>query len=79
MDGKFPDNYTSGKWVGAHAMLIVGYNETDFIVRNSWGYAWGDAGYFYLPRKFLSENPNWAADFWVVKGQDGTKYFDDIA
>ncbi len=33
-----------------HAMLIVGYdnNSNDLIIRNSWGEAWGDKGYFYV-------------------------------
>ena len=33
--------------VGRHAMLLVGYdlNEGVFIVRNSWGPGWGEAGY----------------------------------
>lgn len=36
---------------GGHAMLIVGYDNPArvFIVRNSWGEAWGDHGYCYIP------------------------------
>lgn len=35
-------------------MLVVGYNLTDpagshWILKNTWGAAWGDGGYFYLP------------------------------
>jgi C1A family cysteine protease len=30
---------------GGHAMTIVGYNDDGFIIRNSWGKNWGDAGY----------------------------------
>ncbi|OCK74297.1 cysteine proteinase, partial [Lepidopterella palustris CBS 459.81] len=34
----------------AHGMLIVGYDDTRscWIVRNSWGSDWGDAGYGYI-------------------------------
>lgn len=36
---------------GGHAMLCVGYSDTDrvFIIRNSWGEEWGDMGYGYVP------------------------------
>jgi C1A family cysteine protease len=30
---------------GGHAMTIVGYNKKGFIIRNSWGYSWGNKGY----------------------------------
>merc|ERR1712187_337345 len=37
------------------AMLLVGYNERKqvFIVRNSWGRAWGQQGYGYLPYSYV--------------------------
>lgn len=31
--------------LGGHAVAIVGYNKEGFILRNSWGYLWGDRGY----------------------------------
>lgn len=34
-----------------------------FIVRNSWGTAWGDNGYFYMPSTYLT-NPDLSADLW---------------
>jgi C1A family cysteine protease len=42
--------YTSGSYAGAHAVLIVGYDDTlqAFIVKNSWGSGWGEAGYFMV-------------------------------
>lgn len=38
----------SGKRVGAHAVLLVGYNDAEeyFIVKNSWGTNWGEGGFF---------------------------------
>jgi len=34
---------------GGHCVLIVGYNKDGYILRNSWGLAWGDFGYTYYP------------------------------
>lgn len=54
--------------IGAHAMLIVGYEKEDsrFIVRNSWGENWGRAGYCYMPFDYCKFG-DWVDDFWVVK------------
>lgn len=43
---------------GLHAMLIVGYSDSEarFIVRNSWGTDWGDRGYCYIPYDYCA-NP----------------------
>lgn len=51
--------------LGGHAMLIVGVNVAmkTFIVRNSWGKAWGDLGYCYMPFSYLKTGD--AHDFWV--------------
>lgn len=35
-----------------HAMLIVGWNDSGFIVQNSWGKNWGDNGYAILPYEY---------------------------
>ena len=34
-----------------HAMLLVGYTPTYYIIKNSWGGDWGSNGYFKLARK----------------------------
>jgi hypothetical protein len=31
-----------------HAVALVGYTPTHFILRNSWGKSWGDGGYAYV-------------------------------
>jgi len=51
--------------MGGHAVLVVGYEQDKYIVRNSWGDQWGDKGYFYLPQEYLS-NPFLASDFWTL-------------
>jgi C1A family cysteine protease len=55
--------------IGAHAMLISGYNrpEKRLLVRNSWGPEWGLGGYCYMPFSYFSFG-DLVDDFWVVKG-----------
>lgn len=52
--------------VGGHCMVIVGYddNKKYFIVRNSWGSAWGVAGYCYIPYSYIEK---YASDFWTLR------------
>lgn len=51
------DNATANKGIldvyhpetarGGHAVALVGYTKSAFIVRNSWGTSWGDKGFAY--------------------------------
>ena len=34
---------------GGHVMSVVGYNQKGFLLRNSWGTQWGNAGYCEYP------------------------------
>lgn len=56
------------QFLGGHATLAVGYDDSvqKFIIRNSWGKGWGDAGHFYMPYAYLT-NPNLANDFWSIR------------
>ncbi len=40
-------SHVSGKYVGGHAITIVGYDDANsaWIIKNSWGTGWGDKGY----------------------------------
>jgi len=43
-------SYTTGKKLGGHAVLLVGYDDAEqyFIVKNSWSENWGEKGYFRI-------------------------------
>ena len=53
-----------------HAIQLVGFNEDAevpyWIVRNSWGEGWGDAGYFYMPYDYMTDS-GLASDFWTIR------------
>lgn len=53
--------------LGGHAVVAAGYDDASqrFLVRNSWGSGWGQAGYFTLPYAYL-ETPGLSADFWTI-------------
>ena len=48
-DGVMITNCVKTKKTGGHCMVIVGWNETGWIVQNSWGSTWGNKGRFILP------------------------------
>jgi C1A family cysteine protease len=54
--------------LGGHAVLAVGYDDTQrtFLVRNSWGASWGQAGYCTMPYDYVLNN-DLADDFWTIQ------------
>lgn len=52
-------------YLGGHAVVAVGYKPAEelWIIRNSWGSEWGDAGHFYVPRDWMPRN---AFDLWTI-------------
>jgi C1A family cysteine protease len=73
-----PTPTANDRLIGGHAVLAVGYDDDvidlttnrpgALIFRNSWGEAWGEQGYAYLPYAYL----DWglAVDFWTIFNTD---------
>jgi len=58
--------------VGGHCVVAVGYDDSKrtFIIRNSWGTAWGLQGYCLMPYEYLI-TPHLANDFWTMRSVTG--------
>ena len=56
------------KVVGGHAVMAVGYNDSQrrFLIRNSWDTDWGMKGYFTIPYAYLADR-NLSDDFWTIR------------
>lgn len=69
-DGTVPMPAASEQCEGGHAVMCVGYDNVRKVltIKNSWGNAWGDKGYFYLPFSYV-ENQGYASDFWTLRRQ----------
>jgi C1A family cysteine protease len=67
-DGHAPLPQAGEQVLGGHAVLAVGYDDSNqwFIVRNSWGTGWGMQGYFTLPYAYLT-NRSLSSDFWTLR------------
>jgi C1A family cysteine protease len=71
-DGNIPYPSAGEKVVGGHAIDVVGYDDGRtigkqkgaFLIRNSWGTAWGDQGYGWLPYAYLESGL--ATDWWSL-------------
>jgi C1A family cysteine protease len=61
---------------GGHAIVAVGYDDTRkigahkgaLLIRNSWGTAWGERGYGWLPYEYVLRSQ--AVDFWSLVRAD---------
>ena len=54
---------------GGHATVAVGWNETGFIIRNSWGESFGDRGYVVFPY----EEWNLRGEVWTLIDDESSK------
>lgn len=63
--GPFVVGSPTGKVLGGHAMIVVGYlaAENLFIIKNSWGPGWRDKGFCYFKPEYLTWSETW--DLWV--------------
>jgi hypothetical protein len=48
------DTFQPNTASGGHAVCIVGYTTDRFIIRNSWGTAWGDKGFAYASPDYIN-------------------------
>ncbi len=57
--------------LGGHAVMAAGYDDAKghFIIRNSWGTAWGQKGYCMMPYAYLT-NSSLASDFWTIRDME---------
>jgi C1A family cysteine protease len=75
--GRIPYPAKTDSVEGGHAIVAVGYDDSLEIkhpngtsttgalrIRNSWGTAWGEAGYGWLPYKYVTSKL--AEDWWVL-------------
>jgi C1A family cysteine protease len=71
--GTLPLPTNSDSPIGGHAIAVVGYDMATkrFLVRNSWGAAWGDGGHLTVPFDYLASN-DLCSDSWMVTKQQGT-------
>ena len=66
--GKAPMPKKNERVLGGHAVLAIGYDDKTkrFLVRNSWGKAWGIKGYFTLPYDYAVSR-DLSDDFWTIR------------
>ena len=70
--GEIPYPRPGDRLEGGHAVVAIGYDDGKTIgkekgalrIRNSWGTAWGDAGYGWLPYAYVENGL--AVDFWSL-------------
>lgn len=61
------------RFLGRHAILIVGWDEDGLIFMNSWGDDWGKNGYGKIPYEFINISVRPSKDkfeFWVMLDDD---------
>jgi C1A family cysteine protease len=79
--GSIPYPTKGDRVVGGHAVVAAGYDDAlqirngstkatigAFLIRNSWGAGWGDAGYGWLPYDYVLKGL--ATDWWALISQE---------
>ena len=77
-NGQMPAPKPHDKFKHWHAVMAVGYNDPSkhVVVRNSWGWSWGDKGYFFMPYDLIVD-PERTADFWTIRGVTSSAELED--
>jgi hypothetical protein len=83
LGGKLP--LPSGNRVGGHFVTCVGWDSLGLWFKNSWGLAWGDSGYFYIPESEFDKHDIWDAYVLLdqpkkepIEGWVAIKYLDGV-
>lgn len=64
-DDIIPMPVNTDKFINYHCVLLVGYDDTYFILRNCWGNKWATEGYCKISHDYIL-NSNLAKDFWII-------------
>ena len=59
---EFWKELTGDRFLGGHAISIVGYDEKGFFIRNSWGTSFGDDGYIHI----ANEDMDLMMEIWTI-------------
>jgi len=61
LKGRIPLPDVSDKRITGHAVMIVGYDDNERVLRfmNSWGRDWGDNGFGTLPYEYFTKKLVW--------------------
>jgi C1A family cysteine protease len=73
-------SYVSGKKLGGHAVLIVGYNDDEqyFIVKNSWGTGWGEGGFFRISYDEMTTKTQFGMSTIAYQAAGGSNYYQTL-
>jgi C1A family cysteine protease len=82
-DGNVTMPASGERSIGGHSMCIIGYDDAHdnadgtkgaFEVRNSWGTAWGDNGYCWMPYGYVLQGSSFPdgliSDIWDLESED---------